>query len=305
MENAVMQSHDKVMMTVLVDKVVFDPGQPRKNKPQSHINSLAESISKEGLEYAPHVLPPNGDDHYIVHTGECRTRAIKDVLKWREMPVIVRFDLATKSAEDRFILQIVENVVRKDMDIMETIEAYHKALDHGVTISDLAKAFGVSVSTIEKDLPLVHLPETLQRDIDQKSLSKEIARKLADLHPEFTQDEIKDAWKHVKRAPSADGQSKRLEVWKTQKAQGKTELELAKEDTSHKDRKKFARAVGQFMNQFVSFQEKINKEPALLSGAMYALTDQIKSGTFQKDLESCQKTLDKVKEALAEFEAHK
>lgn len=284
-----------------LDRVVPDPGQPRQNFPQSHINALAESIKTRGLRNPIHVRPSNGDGTYPLINGECRTRAFTQ-LGEKEIPAII---FETEDDAKVFMDQIMDNVVRKDMDIMETVEAYQKALDMDVAVTDLAKAFGISVGTIEKDLPLLKLPKSLQRDLDQKVLSKEIGRKLADLHPSYSHDKIQDAWKYVRRAPSTEGQVKRLEVWKTQEGQGKTDLELTKDETTAKERKKFAGAVGRFMGHFTTFSKKVSENSNFLTGAMYGLHNQIGSGQFGKDLDHAQKILDQVKDALKEYEAHK
>ena len=289
---------------ISLDLVEYDPNQPRKNKPQSDVNSLANSIALKGLRNPPHYRS-DGNGGYIVINGETRTRACKQ-LGWTEIPCIVMDETDEKEI---FIAQVLDNVVRFDMGVMDTIKAYQRSLDLGVPVTDCAKSFGISVSTIEKDLPLINLPKGLQKEVDQKSVSKEVARKLAELHDEnFSDAEIMSAWKHSKRAPSAEGQIKRLEVWKTTHQGENTILDDAKEDTDIADRRKYGKAVSQLLTTIGKFSKRedfVSTPEIFMQGAMMHLTKEIKSGQFKVDLNHCYKVLDEIKAGLTTYEAHK
>ena len=290
-----------------LDKVVPDPKQPRENFPQASINELARSMITEGQLDSIKVHPANGDGTHIILDGERRYRAA-NVNGWKEIKAEIVSNKTT--AAEIFKAQIVHNVVRDNMSIMERVHAYNRAIhEHGVSITDLAKSFGVTVSTIEADLPLANLPKELQRDVDQKEMSKEIGRKLATLHDDgFSDAKIKAAWKDIRRAPSVEGQSKRLEVWKTVQDGENTALDNAKEDTDIADRRKYGKAVSQLLTGIGKFSKRedfVSTPEIFMQGAMMHLTKEIKSGQFKVDLNHCYKVLDEIKAGLTTYEAHK
>lgn len=166
---------------ISLDLIDPDPGQPRKNKPLEYLRELGESMKNKGLRNAIHIREnPDVPGKFLIVNGECRwTAAVLVGMKEIEAKI---FDYSGENTDGEvFIDQIMDNVVRKDMDPLETLQSYQKALDMGMSIDDLAKAFGKSRELIEKDLPILKLPKLLLDAYDTGALPKTVARKLAEL----------------------------------------------------------------------------------------------------------------------------
>lgn len=110
-----------------VNDIIQDPDQPRKTFEKESIESLAESISAEGLIHPIVVRSiPGQPGKYQIIAGERRWRAhkyLQDKGKQAkgvgpgEIQVIVRNDL---TEEERVRLQFMENFGRTEMDVIET-----------------------------------------------------------------------------------------------------------------------------------------------------------------------------------------
>lgn len=201
---------------VSLDLIDPDPGQPRKNKPLPYLQELGASIKERGLRNAIHLREnPDVPGRYLIINGECRYTAsclagLKDI-----EAKIFTYDGANAEGEV-FIDQIMDNVVRKDMDPVETLQSYAKAIDMGMSISDLAKAFGKSAELIEKDLPILKLPPLLLNEFDKGNLPKAVARKLAEL-PNHSS--INKAWEWAGKMRNSDGMIAKITAYQNQKEQ--------------------------------------------------------------------------------------
>lgn len=104
-----------------LDKIRFDPSQPRKafhhldgrvaEKDDAYITELAATIKERGLIQAITVQEMD-DGSYLVVVGECRTRAHL-LLGASTIRAVIRNDLTNKG--QRLLYQIAENVNRQDL----------------------------------------------------------------------------------------------------------------------------------------------------------------------------------------------
>ena len=125
-----------------------DPEQPRKTFDEEGIQELARSLDSSGL-LQPIIIRPapvsNAKDRrYILIAGERRWRAA-GVLGWETIPAIVRKDLTDAAAAK---LQLLENIVRCDLNPVEEAHALQKMLDDGATIQELSDAIGLAPAQI-------------------------------------------------------------------------------------------------------------------------------------------------------------
>ena len=65
-----------------------------KKHPQEHLEKLGRSIGRLGLANPPHIEP----DGTII-AGHGRWLTVKDILGWKKIPVIVRYDLSKLEAD--------------------------------------------------------------------------------------------------------------------------------------------------------------------------------------------------------------
>jgi len=76
MSNAI-RAHDRIPATSII------VGDDRVRTDFGNLEELAESIKSEGL-----LQPPVVNQDYKLIAGERRLRAMRDILKWTEIPVI-------------------------------------------------------------------------------------------------------------------------------------------------------------------------------------------------------------------------
>lgn len=215
-----------------IDSIDLDPEQPRKNKPDSYIEELGNSIAQYGIMNYPHVekIEDSKPVRYKMVNGECRLLAFRQNEKLKavgKIPCIIR-DYSDKTVSEKFLEQILDNTVRKDMDTMETVDAYQAALDKGATIEQLSDAVGKDVKTIEADLPLVKLTPAIRSAVDGKTISKEVARAIAKLGKE---NKMEKAYAAAVRARNSKQQLANVQNYANQVNQNKLELTSDKTTT--------------------------------------------------------------------------
>ena len=118
-----------------------DPEQPRKTFDEEALQELAGSLDSNGL-LQPIVVRPdpegnNGD--YLLIAGERRWRAA-GILGWDTIPALIRDDVTASEAAK---LQLLENIVRRDLNPVEEARAFKKMLDEGYTLQELSNAVGM------------------------------------------------------------------------------------------------------------------------------------------------------------------
>ena len=120
-----------------------DPEQPRKTFGEEALRELAGSLESNGL-LQPIVVRPAPDSkpsdlRYNIVAGDRRWRAAC-YLGWDTVPAIVRKDLTDAQAAK---LQLIENIVRVDLNPLEEARAFKKMLDEGYTLKELSEATGM------------------------------------------------------------------------------------------------------------------------------------------------------------------
>ena len=113
--------------TIELRRVRPDPDQPRKHFADAALQELAGSMDSNGL-LQPVVVRPNGSG-YILIAGERRWRAAC-LLGWKTIPAIVRSDVTLGEAAK---LQLLENIVRQDLNPVEEARALQRMQDEGYT----------------------------------------------------------------------------------------------------------------------------------------------------------------------------
>ena len=135
-----------------------DPEQPRKTFTEGKLRQLANSLAAEGLLQPITVRPHRGDDgetRYMIIAGERRYRAAT-MLKWDTIPALVDSQIDDRGAAMR---QLLENIVRADLDPVEEAEALRKALAEGATKQELSKAVGIPVGQIGWRVDMLSAPD--------------------------------------------------------------------------------------------------------------------------------------------------
>lgn len=169
-------SNVRVVPVALID---LDPNQPRKVFTEESLQELADSIKQNGLLHPLNVEYISKDERYLLITGERRFRAIQR-LEWTEITCVVKENVSTR---DRFILQIIENVQREDLNPVEKARGLFdvkESLGPQATWEDVEKITGISKRRRQQFSALLKLPEPVQQEIvaiDRRPSKNEVTEK--------------------------------------------------------------------------------------------------------------------------------
>ena len=164
-----------------IDRVVFNPYQPRKMVGEEELKGLSESIKDHGV-LQPVVVRRIGKGYELV-AGERRVRASK-MAGLSVIPAVVK-DLTD---EETALLALIENLQREDLNYFEEAEGYQRIIqEFGLTQEELARKVGKSQSAVANKLRLLKLPEALRKELMEKKLSERHARALLRLPSEESQ----------------------------------------------------------------------------------------------------------------------
>jgi len=141
----------------LLEDIIPNINQPRKQFLESEINDLSESIKQNGL-LQPILTRKLDNGKYEIVAGERRWRASKKA-GLKEIPIFVK----KLTDKDVLILSIIENVQREDLTPIEEARAYQlMILDYKVTQLEVSEAVSKSRATIANMIRLLKLPELVQ-----------------------------------------------------------------------------------------------------------------------------------------------
>lgn len=174
-------------LSVPLDRISPDPGQPRKEFDELELKKLAASLVLHGQLQPIRVRWDEGQGRYLIIAGERRWRAATS-LRWDAIQCVVA---DPKMGEhDTRVAQLVENCLRVDLSRMERARAFKALMDaKGITATQLSEELSISEGTISKDLSLLELPEPVREKVEQGTITPSVAYEIRDL-PTATQVEL-------------------------------------------------------------------------------------------------------------------
>lgn len=161
---------------IKITEITADPNQPRRFFDEAALGELTESITRHGI-LQPIVVTPSGDG-YVIVAGERRYRAAVQAGLDR-VPALVR----TLTDQHRLELSLIENLQRRDLNILETATAYLKLRDQfNLTLEQIGLSVGgKSISAISNTLRLLRLPASVKEALAEGKMSEGQARPLINL----------------------------------------------------------------------------------------------------------------------------
>jgi ParB family chromosome partitioning protein len=160
------------LLLLSIEMVERNPDQPRKRFDELQLEELAASIREHGV-VEPILVRREGTKYRIV-AGERRWRAAQRA-GLREVPAVVR----EASDREAFLLALVENLQRADLNAIEEAEAFEVlASDHGLTQEQIAGRVGKERSTVANALRLLKLPAEVREAVRGGQLDMGHARAL-------------------------------------------------------------------------------------------------------------------------------
>lgn len=166
----------------LID-IEANPDQPRRTFDDDALEDLSASIREHGI-LQPIVVTPHDGGFQIV-AGERRYRAAKRA-GLEKIPTIVR----TLSDQHKLELSLIENLQRRDLNVLETATAYLKLRDQfSLTLEQIGKRVGGrSISGVSNTLRLLRLPDSVKQALIDNRLTEGQARPLVGLDTEIIEE---------------------------------------------------------------------------------------------------------------------
>ena len=178
------------VLQVKTDNIRPNRAQPRADFDNNSIIRLADSIRRYGIIQPLTVRRSDADDIYAYElvAGERRLRAAR-MLGYFTVPCIVIEADEETSAE----LAIIENLLRKDLNMFEQAYGFKKLIEnHGLTQDEVARRLSMSQSAVANKIRLLRLSDTEQRMILENELTERHARALLRLDtPEARREAIR------------------------------------------------------------------------------------------------------------------
>lgn len=159
-----------------IDRIDANPEQPRTRFNDAALAELAASIREAGI-IQPLVVSETGDGRYALIAGERRLRAAR-IAGLVSVPVVVR----QAAPENAFVMALVENIQREDLNPVEQARAFQRlGTEFGLTQEDIAKRVGRQRSTVANSVRLLKLEPAVLLAIEDGRLAEGSARALIGL----------------------------------------------------------------------------------------------------------------------------
>lgn len=165
-----------------------NPYQPRRGFSKHELKDLSDSIKGKGI-IQPLIVRTVGTGYEMI-VGERRWRAAR-MAGLKQVPVVVRDVTEAEMVE----MALVENIQRQDLNPLEKAEAYWRLIkEFGLTQEDVGKRVGQNRSTVANFLRLRNLPQPIQADIVNNTLTMGHARALLGAETAVQQKEV---WRRI------------------------------------------------------------------------------------------------------------
>lgn len=170
---------DKKLLMLKPDDIIPCDNQPRKHFDTYELQSLADSISANGI-IQPLTVRKGDNGKYMLIAGERRLRAAK-MAGLRRVPCVLHrtSDLVAS------LYAITENMQRSDLNCFEEALAIQTLInDFRLTQAEVAVQLGMANSTVSNKLRLLKLSHEIQDRILSSNLTERHARALLRLSSE-------------------------------------------------------------------------------------------------------------------------
>lgn len=159
--------------------IIVNPDQPRRAFDEQGLEELAQSVKEHGV-VQPIIVTPAGGKYRIV-AGERRFRAAGRA-DLATIPALVR----SMSDQHQLEVSLIENIQRRDLNVLETATAYLKLRDQfNLSLEEIGmRVGGKSVSAVSNTLRLLRLPEGVKKALQEGKLTEGQARPLVNLDAE-------------------------------------------------------------------------------------------------------------------------
>ncbi len=167
---------------VELDKIVPNPGQPRRVFDEEALGELSASIRSIGV-IQPVTLRKLDDDAYQIIAGERRYRA-SQMAGLSTIPAYIK----TADNDEMMEMALIENIQREDLNSIEIALAYQNLIDAlSLTQEQLSERVGKKRATVTNYLRLLKLPAEVQMGVKNKKIDMGHARALITMNDPVAQ----------------------------------------------------------------------------------------------------------------------
>lgn len=172
LDPSILQEDEGRIQRLLIQDVLPNPEQPRRQFEESGLRELTDSIKRHGVLQPIIVVRHGASGQYRIVAGERRWRAASDA-KLTKIPAIVR----SLEELEQLELALIENVQRVDLSPLEQALAVLKLQQQfNLTLDEIAKKLGKAPSTVSNMTRLLQLPEAARQALRDRKISEGHAR---------------------------------------------------------------------------------------------------------------------------------
>lgn len=163
-------------------KLHLSPANVRKNDSQLFIDELAANIAENGLLQNLVVAPmakPKG--HYCVTAGGRRLRAMNRLVELGQWAKDVNVECRSLQgdAAQQSEVSFAENFMQLKMTVTDEIRAFKHFINEGSDVDGIARRLGLTRRHIEARLRLADLAEPIFAELDEGTITLDIAKAYA------------------------------------------------------------------------------------------------------------------------------
>jgi ParB family chromosome partitioning protein len=148
---------------MLLENIIPDPDQPRKEFDPGAVERLSESIKARGILQPLRVRWNPDLGKHVILVGERRYRAAKRAGLTSVPCIFVETELTGAEILEE---QLVENLLREDLNPIEEAHSFKRYMELvGCHAKDLAQLLKVNPTTVTRALALLRLPEEIQEQV--------------------------------------------------------------------------------------------------------------------------------------------
>ncbi len=221
-------------LTLPINRIKGDPNNVRTRVSVPGIVDLAKSIKAIGLQQ-PIIVRPH-EDGYMVVAGHRRLAAVTQLADAGDhdgnIDVVIR--MADMSDADITVAQLVENLQREDIDVLDEAMGYMRLLEFEMSQAEISRQVGRSRGHVTKRLALVSLPQEAKDKLRKGDITIEHALTIASLDAEDQESYVAegrwDTYAVERLARGSKGKKAAAKVAETVAALG---VEIRERDAEH------------------------------------------------------------------------
>jgi ParB family transcriptional regulator, chromosome partitioning protein len=175
LDRSIMTEDKERVQKLLIQDIVPNPDQPRREFDPQALDEMAKSIEQHGVVQPIIVVRHN--EAYRIVAGERRWRAAQ-LAKLTHLPAIVRSMQELEEIE----LSLIENIQRVDLSPLEqALSVYKLQQQFNLSLDEIAKKLGKAPSTISNLSRLLQLPDEAREALRAGKISEGHARAILSL----------------------------------------------------------------------------------------------------------------------------